>query len=189
MITFKQFLAEIYKPKEIGAFVQYINNYERNTNWIPSSPLRYDGRVRTLFARHGFKPLGRGHYGKVFGSDSYQYTIKVWSDRDSGYNNYLRFCLKNQNNPYVPKIKGRPTKIANTGYNFIRLERLYPISTDKFNQFLRHTYSKVLEGTLIDKDLKVLIDFINTFEDDDLHSGNVMARSNGQIVITDPLAG
>lgn len=75
-----------------------------------------------IMRRHGFESIGVGAKGSVFAKQGYPYVLKVFGD-DSAYLDWLNFCRQHQDNPYVPKIKGKPIHITE-GFYAIRLERL-----------------------------------------------------------------
>ena len=66
-----------------------------------------------------------GTYSVVFSHPSDPNTIiKLFSVKDTGYKKYLNFVLSNQNNPHVPKVRGRPVSVMQGRMQLIRLERL-----------------------------------------------------------------
>lgn len=190
MITFKQFLQEmsLSKPK-------FVDDFVKSTKDIYSSVgLHYDLRdaIKNIAEPYKFKQVGSGLFAMVMKNDKYPYVLKIYDRNDTGYKHYLDFCLKNQDNPYVPKIKGRPTPINKTKYMFIRLEALQPVTSGEARAMF-NAYESVKMGTSTNKNLKKVVDFVEMMRSEpdihfDLHQGNIMKRGN-QLVITDPLAG
>ncbi len=82
------------------------------------------------FARSkGFTPIGSGGFANVFKSPKYPFVIKVFDSRDRGYQDWLKFCMSNQNNPYVPKVRGKIVRAGST-MCVIRLEPLTAFEND-----------------------------------------------------------
>ncbi len=69
----------------------------------------YRKYVERLNAK-GIKLLGRGLYASVFQHPKHPEVVVRVSDRKfSGvYATYLKFCQRNQGNPWVPKLYGKP---------------------------------------------------------------------------------
>lgn len=155
----------------------------------------------------GFKQttLGSGIRGVVFQRPNDSYVIKIFS-KDVSYRQFLDVCLRNQNNPYFPKVRGKPVLIAPATY-VVRLEKLNslvgePLSSEndtvakKAFDYLSKIQRPVDATTNneIKKNLPELHDFFVNMEEEfgrnaplDLHIGNIMLRDNRQIVITDPI--
>jgi hypothetical protein len=69
--------------------------------------------------------IGYGTYGVVFSHHSDpNNVIKLFSSDDTGYKKYLNFVLSNQDNPHVPKVRGRPVSVMQKRMQILRLERL-----------------------------------------------------------------
>ncbi|QIG70573.1 putative protein kinase protein [Rhizobium phage RHph_I1_18] len=157
-----------------------------------------------------FEPLGSGAGGSVFMAPNNQYVIKVFDQEDTGYKRWLAFSLQNQNNSFVPKIKGKPTPINNR-LAFVRLEFLQPVKGHK-DMFLTDWWSNYrrqirrlpgawkpdqsenrrqkknwpLEGQNVDEFIKAMA-FIDNHSFTDFRRDNIMQRANGEVVIVDPL--
>lgn len=165
----------------------------------------------------GFKPLGIGGFGVAFGSPNYPYVIKAFSVLDKGYTDWVEWSLLNQNNPYVPKFKGRITHVSSV-LDVIRMEILSPYEGNRYifstlysliinfdtawddpTEFRRQQFPNffsVLEdvtGIPYEKDehLKSVCKFLNKCVNSmvvlDIKSANTMMRGS-QMVLTDPIA-
>lgn len=66
----------------------------------------------TTMKNQGFSRefLGSGFFAGVFTKPGTDVVYKVFEYRDRGYRKYLDYMLRNQDNPHVPKIIGRPIK-------------------------------------------------------------------------------
>lgn len=164
-------LLELHKPRQIAAFKHAVRSQtvvdHRDNAWV--------GTLTQLMSEFGFKLIGSGKYGSVFEKDNYPYVIKVFM-RDVAYIKWLDYCKRNQDNPYIPKIKGKAVKVGNLFYA-IRLEKLLPGNTSFFD----------IEGREDDKSAMAVVDYI--YDNQrlmDMHDGNIMRRSNGHPVIIDP---
>ena len=141
---------------------------------------------------------GAGGQGTVFKRYGDPYVIKVFY-RDSNYLKYLKYVLAHQDNPHVPKVRGKPMKITPEAYA-VRLEELQPvaprdenekqlvdsiINTLTWGRFKQNSYIRLEEPELY----KMLLDLAKIYGDHnetDLIQANIMQRKDGTIVITDP---
>ena len=164
--------------------------------------------------RHNYE---EGCYSRVW--DLGDGTVLKISDRDKGALKYLNVALKNQHNPHFPVIKhlvgsstyslvgrSQPAQI------FCIMERLIPARsyfTDDFcagrdlvpfygdaaceaqnpYTYLRNAIAYQYDDE-IDEWFSIMREHfpVNTW-DYDLHSGNTMVRSDGTLVVTDPVCG
>ena len=91
-----------------------------------------------------FKPLGGGLFAKVYGHDS-GVVYKFWA-KDTAYEKYVEYCLKNQSNPFIPKFSSkiktltvffkRPASFPDK-IKYVKMEKLAPYR----NQYLPGTDS------------------------------------------------
>lgn len=170
MISFTQLLESLRKPSEVRDFRDKISSFDK----VDTRDQSWQNNLKSAFAKYGFKPIGTGNYAAVYGHPSYPYVVKVFM-KDTAYLRWLDYAKKNQNNPYVPKVKGKVVRISNN-FMAVRLERLTPAPAEmeswQFKENDPHL-EKVLD--FFDENAKLL----------DLHMGNVMARGK-QPVIVDP---
>ena len=156
----------------------------------------------------GIKRIGSGGFCTAYQHPTHKnIVVKVWDSDDYGYKSWLEFCLKNQDNPLVPKIY----HTSEHGYfNITMVEKLYKLEeVDRYNcdwnkhltphfdfkperKFcnVRALSAKHDHSKKILKFLKKCVKSEGT--DLDLHDENVMWRGKGknrQLVITDPLVG
>lgn len=195
MITFKEYLTELSKPPAIKSFIDVVNQPDGYFG-LNSEIIK---QVDDISRIHHFEKLGSGMYGVVYKNNTYPYVIKIFKASDHGYRMWLDYCIANKSNPYVPKIKGRPTKITGTDYYFVRLEHLKKISAAEWSKFSfrlkvaanPNRFNKEdIEKATLDPYIIDIVKYLNSAKqyENDLHKDNVMKRDNGQLVITDPLA-
>ena len=154
--------------------------------------------------RYGFKRIGSGNFSDVYENSKYPWMLKVFH-HDTAYMHWLKFCKQNQNNRYVPKIKGSVIRVIPHSETYaIRLEKLLPITHSEFNEFMDYLKSSI---PYVDEKMREHIPVDEEYSDDlfdiaefiyynmetgeyvrDLWVNNVMKRSDGQIVIIDPIA-
>ena len=194
-------LLELHKPAEISAF-RTQKKYWRDEDLI------YD-----TMAKYGFRFAGEGASAHVFIHDSYPYALKIFN-KDNAYVSWFNFCRENQDNPFVPKIRGKVLKIKN-GVYACRVEKLdnWNFSKISLNDASKIFLDALKKGVFVhrrtdeidfskyiglDKNLDKVLKFfyktlsmpVNDFRNDvvlDLHHNNFMLRGN-QIVIIDPFA-
>ncbi len=69
------------------------------------------------------KQLGQGAYARVYKHPTDSNTVvKIFKQEDQSYLKYIKWCEKNQSNPYVPKIKG---DIIECTYNYSLEDRQF----------------------------------------------------------------
>ena len=149
--------------------------------------------------KYGFKQIGSGMFSAVFKKAGYPWLFKIFH-RDPAYLEFLKWAILHQDNPHVPKIKGKLIKINEDTYavrmeplrklilgNNLRLTKMYytlekyigshdPLSSnDKI--WLKQNFPKMIELIEALQKSKYHID---------IHSGNMMMRG-GIPVIIDPL--
>lgn len=181
MLTLKQFIAELSNPAELSNFRKNVKDVSkvdtRDTSWMST--------VINGMKSYGFKLLGQGKYASVFGNDKYPFVVKVFM-KDAAYLKWIEFCLKNQNNKYVPKIKGKVIKITDLFYA-IRLEKLtsyYGADSNFGTQY--DAYLRTGKKPTNDQELKDIFDYFDQYKSLlDLHNENLMLRGK-QVVIIDP---
>lgn len=145
--------------------------------------------------------LGSGLYGTVWARPEDNFVIKIFVP-DEGYSNYLQYMQSNTQNPYVPKMRGKPVKLPN-GFTLVRLEKLKRIDKDLYIQIRYFMKSNVDYDADMRKQRKEFEDkypqFLNFMDElrvfaknrglsTDLHGGNIMMRGNLPVV-TDPFMG
>lgn len=170
MITFSNLNEKLQKPSEVMAFrkaVAHVNAVDARVN-------EWRGTLKQLMAKFGFKPVGEGNYGAVFENPQYPYIIKVFM-KDTAYLKWLDFAKRHQNNPFVPKIKGKVTRIG-PYFMAVRLEKLSPAPFKMKYWDDDEKDPNVIEvKNFLDQNTKLL----------DMHLGNLMARGS-QPVLIDP---
>lgn len=173
MISFKQFITEIFgKPREIGTFKDFVSNKYKEVDSRDSS---WQFTLPSLMSKYGFRPINSGKYGYVFGNPSYPYIIKVFM-KDTAYLRWLNFAKEHQDNPYVPKIRGKVGRLG-SNFMFVRLEKLSGTGEES------ELYDAMDKG---DHYAKQVVDFLEKNDHLlDMHGGNIMRRNN-QLVIIDP---
>jgi hypothetical protein len=106
--------------------------------------------------------------------------------KDAAYQRWLDFALKNKNNPYVPKIRGKVVKITDVIYA-IRMEKLTPYTSNSdpfMSEYSEWKKNKNYKSN--DSNIQSVLDhFAKNKSLLDLHGENMMMR-NKQLVIIDP---
>ena len=202
-------ITELYKPKEITKFRDQMKGVEPNKRRS-----KFRSPVRIILNKYGWKLAGKGYFGSVFIHPDYEYALKVFAE-DSGYMKWLKFSKENQDNPYVPKLKGKVIKITD-GIYAARIEKLsdnrgklfrHPVvmAAIKLNQIIQNDYRRGKQKKDVQEDfweilpqsiwedgydIEEILDFFFTHANDiDLHLGNWMYREEtGEPVIIDPFA-
>lgn len=186
-----QYLAELRNPDDIRDFKQKFDD-QSILGAYGTSEWRDD--LTSKMSKHGFVSVGSGISGEVYRNPEYPFVLKVFR-KDSGYLAWINFCKANQNNKYVPKIRGSIVRL-NQIFWAVRLEPLHEIAkkymTDT-NKLLNTLDMLLMDPDYIDEnldpDLIPIADFLSQHSPwMDLHFDNVMVRDNGELVLIDPLS-
>lgn len=171
------------KYREVGSEITK-SSADTKPNWMHDLIL--------FLQKYKFKPIGYGAAAGVFQSPNYPFVLKVFR-KDDAYVKWAQFAISNQDNPYVPKIKGRVVKITDAFFA-IRLEPLNPIDYDNYHEIddaIGFHMDYVYDGTTpetADPHLLKIAEFLVQYEKAlDLHKGNYMQRPDGSPVVVDPL--
>lgn len=174
-------------------------------------------QILMMFDDNSIK-VNSGRFGLTLSHSSWKHVIKAFP-QDDCYMSFLDYVAKNQSNPHLPKIILKPKKmtaffkrnVGNDTFYVAKIEKLSSMTGSEVNKlsklnsngFIKQATKAQEDGTfdsfIESKDLgnfkkliETAIEVVNDNETDcfnDLHSGNIMKRSDGTLVITDPLGG
>jgi hypothetical protein len=85
-----------------------------------------------IMKQYGFAHLGTGSFGSVYEKPGYPWVFKIFRN-DFPYLNFIKYAKRNQNNPYMPKVKGGIIQINKDTFA-IRTQKLEPIDTATFQK-------------------------------------------------------
>jgi hypothetical protein len=97
--------------------------------------------TRLKVAGYDVKMLGKGVFGMVFTKPGSQDVYKVFTSKDQGYLDFLKYAKANQSNPHVPKIRGGLMRVKmplnnasfqNKEFFIVRMENLQPLNNDQY---------------------------------------------------------
>ena len=152
----------------------------------------------------GWNLVGMGSYGFVYEGSKSESVLKVNIKPDDAYAHYVDI-IKLHDNPHFPLISDMKVfKIGKTKYYVYLIEKLKPLPATLESDWIASWISKIAANS--DKTIKQISKTIPQFLIDnpllveaaqivgenllkylsDLHSGNIMQREDGTIVITDP---
>lgn len=83
--------------------------------------------VNRMMQDAGYKFLGSGAYGSAFMHPK-GYVVKVVYSGDNCYYKFVEYCLKNQNNPHLPKFKTKTLKKFDKNFYLVRMEPLLDLT-------------------------------------------------------------
>lgn len=89
---------------------------------------------KRIVKEKGIKKLGAGAFARVFQHPEFKnVVVKVYVDKDVAYKKYLKWCLRNQNNPFVPKVieEVKYNSDAGDAYNILFLEKLHKFNSEE----------------------------------------------------------
>lgn len=205
-------LDELKRYPEISDLRKKIGDTKFDPGWSRSSKVGTDvwNSIENMMAKYGYKNVGQGAFATVFINEQKPSEIvKIFSD-DPNTVKWLKWCVANKGNPFVPQIKAKPVRIHNDWY-VVRMERLeFNKSNQKefakaFRTLIDNWQSlksgdlpqeyivgmeKVAPGITTNPQLREVIEYLmDEFSDPwaiDINKGNVMMRGN-QPVIIDPV--
>jgi hypothetical protein len=146
---------------------------------------------------NGFKKyvIGTGLYSSVLSRPDLNYVVKIFY-KDRGYETYLKYMTKYQNNPHVPKMRGKVMSVG-SGFKVVRLERLEAYSGTPEQQEIIAAIREYIDMGNASRQLFAenfpfpqMIPVLNDILKHtglDMHTGNIMFRGSTP-VITDPLS-
>ena len=172
-----------------------------------------------LVRKNKVRMLARGVFAGVFQHPSRRnLVVKVFDDRDTEYQRYLRFALKHQGNRWLPQVldhvitegkdtqlhlvfmeKLKPTKPECAPFRDAasELEQLLPEKEEVLDHFIefgeldftRSEWRRLAKvAEQVGHDIAPFASFMSSTPNHDLHYGNIMRRKDGQVVFTDPVA-
>jgi len=115
---------QIFKPK---------HTKERNINTIPN-----------ILMRNGYKQIGSGVFSSVYKKPNKNFVIKYNRKVDSCYFRFLKYAMKQKNNPYLPKTKVL-TYDESEKYFVVALELLHPFPHNNITKFKKSS-SHIIYG-------------------------------------------
>lgn len=205
MIGFKNFLTELASVPGISDFRAALLAFRQSVGedafetifakngWRSPELTVHRARMRGIFARYQWERVGEGAAGIVFINARHPYAVKVYA-YDSGYHQYVNWCVDHAKNKYVPKFRSRPVRVLDNIFA-VRCEKLisaqgsnesYKLADQVYRCVRAINKSSPLDE--YDPDMIELCKFLAKFEHYlDLHDANVMFRTNGSLVVTDPL--
>lgn len=145
-----------------------------------------------------FKHIGSGSFGSVYSKAGYPWIFKIFNT-DPAYLYYLKWAVLHQNNPHVPKIKGKLLKINDDTYA-VRIEKLklFVRKNEKLAQFQQRldkyigTRRKLttVDHNWFEQNFPKMIELIDAMKNSgypfDIHMNNMMMRGNVPVII-DPI--
>ncbi|MBI1363624.1 MAG: hypothetical protein GC134_06535 [Proteobacteria bacterium] len=138
----------------------------------------------------GWSEIGRGHFGAVYMSPNGDKVAKV-ANCDCAYADYIRLAEDHPDNPFFPKVFGWAH--TDDGGLVALMELLEPVEDEDGNvDTLRQLVLDGSDGD--DVNNADMAEFLGALRTLDAHrldldgDANFMVRTNGQLVVTDPLA-
>jgi hypothetical protein len=80
-----------------------------------------------VMTANGFSPLGKGIFGTVWEHPNLPYVLKVFSDTDIAYINWVTTAIQHKSNPHMPRFVSRKSFPIVPGVMAIRTEKLTDI--------------------------------------------------------------
>ncbi len=143
-------------------------------------------RFLDRLSKRGYEKLGWGSYSSVWAKPNSSKVIKVGVSYDS-WLNYIEWAMKNG---YVGNKAPRVDSFKlHNGYFTAVMERLHGLNRDNRNSIHNMTYANSFVIRRVPAEWKTFTtDFTKEFGNhNDLHDGNWMQRSNGELVLIDPI--
>lgn len=163
----------------------------------------YYDYIHDIERLHKIKFMQSGAYARVYQHPVYHNVVVKIFREDDAYASYLNWCVKHQDNPFVPQIAD--VKRIRTEFTIVFLEKLKNSSSVARQVLCKQIMTrcpiyggidmltcgdwKYISRKVSDVALTQIAKFLATTKHElDLHPGNIMMRTNGQLVFTDPIA-
>jgi hypothetical protein len=157
--------------------------------------------MKGIMISKGMKHIGGGAYGHTFRSKHDGSVIKIFKP-DKGYTNFLQYVKENKDDIHLPKIRklAQFKHMKNKGLSLIKLEKLHPIDMHDVVQIRDYVFGSANpnfekafkeDKPSLARSLRKLVSHSEKHRSTvrlDLNKNNIMKRTNGDIVITDPFA-
>lgn len=203
---------DLITPEEEDITRHYLKNRPHGEDKYETEEEEYDAignsveSLKDKLAKIGWRCIGNGAFSLVFGNMVKPYVLKVTYESDPGYAEYVNL-IHNHPNKYFPQISDmKILKVYDEEYHIYLIEKLKRIDFENampYLQFIRKViaeYQKpiseifpngVPKNIVYNKELVKAIKLIrihsrNTGYFIDMSSNNIMQRTDGTIVITDP---
>lgn len=112
--------------EELVGIKNKIKDLPQNPAKVAEYPLGLEWH-KVLY-NNGFRPLGSGSFGTVWENPQLSYVLKVFSDTDVAYLDWIKTAMQHKNNPHIPQyVSPRVVRIV-PGVVAIRTERLTRIT-------------------------------------------------------------
>jgi hypothetical protein len=192
---------EYYRPKISkgieAAATDYYNKINQGNSWNANLLLN------NTLKKYGWTYTTQGLYSSVYVNPNKNYVLKLNKHPDPGYAKYVTL-IKNYKNPHFPIISDlKQININNKIYYVYLIEKLKQYSDNNVVKAikyvstfpslpLREIYREeeiptiLLTHPKLEKALRIVGRNLGPRMSLDLHSGNIMQRNDGTIVITDP---
>lgn len=115
-------------------------------SWKTGYPLGVEWH--DVMTANGFSPLGKGNFGTVWEHPNLPYVLKIFSDTDVAYINWVTTAIDNKSNPHMPRFVSRKPFQIVPGVMAIRTERLSHIDGTRYNLLRRPLAVMIEEATI-----------------------------------------
>ena len=128
-------LTESYLEEETLEELTGIKNVVKD---MPHNPRRYDDFPlgtdwHKLLYNNGFRALGSGSFGTVWDNPNLPYVLKVFTDQDRAYIDWINTARQHSDNPHMPHfVSPRAMRIV-PGVMAVRMEKLTRINQEAYN--------------------------------------------------------
>jgi hypothetical protein len=118
------------KITELVGIKNKIKDLPQNPRKVAEYPLGLEWHK--VLSNNGFRPLGSGSFGTVWDNYKLSYVLKVFSDTDIAYIEWIKASIQHKDNPHMPHfVSPRAVRIV-PGVVAIRTEKLTRISEDAY---------------------------------------------------------
>jgi hypothetical protein len=118
------------KITELVGIKNKIKDLPQNPRKVAEYPLGLEWH-KLLYA-NGFRSLGSGSFGTVWDNYQLSYVLKVFSETDVAYIDWINTAIQHKNNPHMPRFISLRLRRLAPGVMAIRTEKLTRISEDAY---------------------------------------------------------
>lgn len=193
------------RPDIVAPTYDYFNAMPRadDANYYTKKRAAFEMLQATL-KRNGWTYLDEGYYSTVFSNPNKSFVLKINTKPDTGYERYVSVIKKHKNKHFPIISDMKVVKIDHKNLYVYLIEKLTKLTSiqamiysDFFSSIIRRPYKSLDDifnydvPTIFKTDPSLVraLRIVGQCAEDsglDMHGGNIMQRTNGTIVITDP---
>jgi hypothetical protein len=116
--------------EELTGIKNVVKDMPRNPRRMAEYPLGMDWHK--LLYNNGFRALGSGSFGTVWDNPNLPYVLKVFTDQDRAYIDWINTARQHSDNPHMPHFISTKAMRIVPGVVAVRMEKLTRITREAY---------------------------------------------------------